>query len=55
MVSIEAATHEVQESDQFVSVVVTKTGNLQQPVHGLLTTLAGSANGKSLSTKISTI
>ena len=46
VVSIGASLYEVQESDGFVDVLVTKTGNLQDAVQGTLTTLVGSAQGK---------
>ena len=46
VVSIAASLYEVQESDGFVDVLVTKTGNLQDAIQGTLTTLVGSAQGK---------
>ena len=46
VVSIAASLYEVQESDGFVDVLVTKTGNLQDAIQGTLPTLVGSAQGK---------
>ena len=44
--SISPMTYEVVESDGFVNVVVTKTGNFQGPIQGTLTTSTESAGGK---------
>lgn len=44
--SIKESSYEVQEDDEFVNVVITNIGNLHLPIHGVLTTFAGTANGE---------
>ena len=49
-VSIVSDSYEVQESDEFVNIVVRRIGSMHFTIEGQLTTLAGSATGKICST-----
>ena len=44
--SINPLTYEVVESEGVVNVVVTKTGNFQSPIEGILMTSTGTAGGE---------
>lgn len=46
MVSIQGSSYEVQESDELVTVVVTRMGNMEFPIQGMLVSIAGSASGE---------
>ena len=45
-VSIQGSSYEVRESDEFVTVVVKRKGNMEFPIQGMLISLAGSASGE---------
>ena len=47
--SIQGSYHEVQESDGFVDVVLTRIGSIDLQIEGNLRALAGSAIGKECS------
>ena len=46
VVSLSPQTYTVEEAEEVVNVIVTKTGNFQRPIQGVLSTSVGSAGGK---------